>query len=174
LLVRSKRDPEEISKALQHTLHGLDPGLPFVVRTWNREMSSALFVARVATVALGVLGLLGAMLAATGIFGLASYTVSKRLRELGIRMALGARRKQVLRAALGRTFVLLSAGSAAGLVLGVLASKVLSFIVYQAAPNDPLVLSGVVLTMLVLGLAAAWIPAQKALRVDPMILLREE
>jgi predicted permease len=174
LLVRSKRDPEEISKALQHTLHGLDPGLPFVVRTWNREMSSALFAARVATVALGVLGLLGAMLAATGIFGLASYTVSKRLRELGIRMALGARRKQVLRAALGRTFVLLSAGSAAGLVLGVLASKVLSFIVYQAAPNDPLVLSGVVLTMLVLGLAAAWIPAQKALRVDPMILLREE
>jgi ABC-type antimicrobial peptide transport system permease subunit len=137
-------------------------------------MSSALFAARVATVALGVLGLLGAMLAATGIFGLASYTVSKRLRELGIRMALGARRKQVLRAALGRTFVLLSAGSAAGLVLGVLASKVLSFIVYQAAPNDPLVLSGVVLTMLVLGLAAAWIPAQKALRVDPMILLREE
>ncbi len=98
-------------------------------------MSSALFAARVATVALGVLGLLGAMLAVTGIFGMASYTVSKRLRELGIRMALGARRKQVLRTALGRAFVLLSVGSAAGLVLGVLASKVLSFIVYQAAPK---------------------------------------
>ena len=77
-------------------------------------MSSALFAARVATVALGVLGLLGAMLAVTGIFGMASYTVSKRLRELGIRMALGARRKQVLRAALGRAFVLLSVGSAGG------------------------------------------------------------
>ena len=135
------------------------------MKTWNQEMSSALFAARVATVALGVLGLLGAMLAVTGIFGMASYTVSKRLRELGIRMALGARRKQVLRAALGRAFVLLSVGSVAGLVLGVLATKVLSFIVYQAAPKDPLVLGGVVLTMLVLGLAAAWIPAQKALAV---------
>ena len=125
-------------------------------------------------IGLGVLGLLGAMLAVTGIFGMASYTVSKRLRELGIRMALGARRTQVLRAALGRAFVLLSAGSAAGLVLGILATKVLSYIVYQAGPKDPVVLGGVVLTMLVLGLAAAWIPAQKALAVDPMILLREE
>ena len=137
-------------------------------------MSSALFAARVATVALGVLGLLGAMLAATGIFGMASYTVSKRLRELGIRIALGARRKEVLWAALGRAFVLLSVGSAAGVVLGILASKVLSYIVYEAAPNDPLVLGGVVLTMLALGLAAAWIPAQKALGVNPTILMRQE
>jgi predicted permease len=174
LLVRSKRDPEEISRALQTTLHGLDAGLPFVVKTWNQEMSSALFAARVATVALGVLGLLGAMLAVTGIFGMASYTVTKRLRELGIRMALGARRKEVLRSALGRSFALLSVGSVAGLALGLLATKVLSFIVYQASPNDPLVLGGVVFTMLVLGLMAAWIPAQKALAVDPIILLREE
>ena len=174
LVVRSKRDPEEISRALDRTLHGLDAGLPLVVRTWNEEMDSALFAARVATVALGVLGLLGAMLAVTGIFGMASYTVSKRLRELGIRMALGARRQEVLRAALGRAFMLLSVGSAAGLVLGILAAKVLSHIVYQAGPKDPLVLGGVVLTMLALGLVAAWIPAQKALAVDPMILLREE
>ena len=124
--------------------------------------------------ALGVLGLLGAMLAVTGIFGMASYTVSKRLRELGIRMALGARRKEVLRAALGRAFLLLAVGSVAGLVLGVLATKVLSYIVYQATPKDPLVLGGVVVTMLMLGLVAAWIPAQKALAVDPMILLRDQ
>jgi ABC-type antimicrobial peptide transport system permease subunit len=174
LLVKSKRDTEEISKALQTTLHGLDSSLPFAVKTWNQEMSSALFAARVATVALGVLGLLGGMLAVTGIFGMASHTVSKRLRELGIRMALGARRKEVLRAALGRAFVLLSAGSLAGIGLGVLATKVLSYIVYQAAPKDPMVLGGVVLTMLVLGLMAAWIPAQKALAVNPMILMREE
>ena len=174
LLVQSNRDPQEISMALDRSLHGLDAGLPFTVRTWNQEMRSALFAARVATVALGVLGLLGAMLAVTGIFGMASYTVSKRLRELGIRLALGARRQQVLRAALGRAFVLLSVGSAAGLVLGVLSSKVLSYIVYQAVPRDPLVLCGVVLTMLMLGLVAAWIPARKALAVDPIILLREE
>ncbi len=174
LLVQSSRDPQEISHALDRSLHGLDAGLPFTVRTWNQEMRSALFAARVATVALGVLGLLGAMLAVTGIFGMASYTVSKRLRELGIRLALGARRQQVLRAALGRAFLLLSVGSAAGLVLGVLSSKLLSYIVYQAVPRDPLVLCGVLLTMLMLGLVAAWIPARKALAVDPIILLREE
>jgi predicted permease len=174
LVVRSDRDPAEISSALERAMHGLDPSVPFVIKTWDREMGSALFPARVASVALGVLGLLGAMLAVTGIFGMASYTVSKRLRELGIRMALGARRKQVLRAALGRAFVLLTVGSVAGMVLGVLASKVLSSIVYQAAPSDPVVLGGVVLTMLTLGVAAAWVPAQKALRVNPIILMREE
>jgi ABC-type antimicrobial peptide transport system permease subunit len=114
------------------------------------------------------------MLAVTGIFGMASYTVSKRLRELGIRIALGAQRKQVLRAALGRAFMLLSVGSLAGIALGVLASKVLSYIVYQAAPKDPMVLGGVILTMLVLGLLAAWVPAQRALAVNPLILMREE
>jgi predicted permease len=174
LLVRSSRNPEEIANVLQPALHHLDPGLPIALRTWNEEMSTALFAPRVATVALGVLGLLGVMLAVTGIFGMASYTVSKRLREIGIRMALGAKRKSVLRAALGRVFTLLSVGSAAGLALGLLATKVLSYIVYQAGPKDPLVLGGVVLTMLALGLIAAWIPAQRALTVDPVILLWEE
>ena len=174
LLVRSNRDPQEISAALEKTLHGLDSSMPLAVRPWTQAMGSAMFAARVASVALGVLGLLGAMLAVTGIFGMASYTVSKRLRELGIRMALGARRKQVLRTALGRAFILLSVGSVAGLALGLLATKVLSFIVYQASPNDPIVLGGVVLTMLLLGLAAAWIPAQKALAVNPVKLMREE
>jgi hypothetical protein len=174
LAVRSERDPAEIAGALERTMHGLDAGLPLMVRTWSHEMTWALFAARVATVALGVLGMLGAMLAVTGIFGMASYTVSKRLRELGIRMALGAQRKQVLKTALGRAAALLSVGSIAGVVLGLLATKVLSFIVYQAAPNDPVVLGGVVLTMLVLGLVAAWVPAQRALAVNPTILMREE
>jgi ABC-type antimicrobial peptide transport system permease subunit len=127
-----------------------------------------------ATVSLGLLGLMGAMLSITGIFGMAAYTVSKRLRELGIRIALGARRKEVLTAALGRPLRLLALGSAAGLLLGVLATKVLAFIVYQATPRDPLVLAGVVLAMALLGLLATWIPAQRALSVNPLVLLRED
>ncbi|HVT98876.1 MAG TPA: ABC transporter permease [Acidobacteriaceae bacterium] len=174
LEVRSMQDPATTSRAVEETLHRLDPGLPLQMSTWNQEMSSALFAARVATVALGVLGLLGAMLAVTGIFGMASYVVTKRMRELGIRVALGARQKQVLKAALGRAFILLASGSVAGIVLGVLATKLLSYIVYQATPKDPFVLGGVVLTMMLLGLLAAWLPAQKALAVDPMILLRDE
>jgi ABC-type antimicrobial peptide transport system permease subunit len=100
--------------------------------------------------------------------------VSRRLRELGIRMALGAQRKEVLRAALGRPLKLLAFGSVAGLILGLLAAKVLAFIVYQATPRDPLVLGGVVLAMALLGLIATWMPAQRALRVNPLVLLREE
>ena len=88
---------------------------------------------------------MGAMLAVTGIFGLATYSVSKRKRELGIRIALGAQRKEVLQAALGRAVKLLLFGSAAGLLLGLLATRVLAVIVFQATPRDPLVLAGVVL-----------------------------
>jgi ABC-type antimicrobial peptide transport system permease subunit len=128
----------------------------------------------VATVALGVLGLLGAMLAITGVFGMASYIVSKRLRELGIRVALGANQRKVLGAALGRALRLLAIGSAAGMILGLLATRVLASIVYEATPKDPMVLAGVVLTMMGVGIVAAWIPARQALAVDPIILLREE
>jgi predicted permease len=174
IIARSERDPEEISSALQTRLRGLDVSLPIEITTWTSELDSALFAARVSTVALGVLGLLGAMLAITGIFGMASYLVSKRLREFGIRVALGADQRQVLSAALGRAFRLLAIGSAAGMVLGLLATRVLSYIVYQATPKDPIVLGGVVLTMLAVGMVAAWIPARHALAVDPMILLREE
>ncbi len=80
----------------------------------------------------------------------------------------------MLQTALGRAFKLLTFGSAAGLLLGILASRVLAFIVYQATPRDPLVLGGAVLAMLLLGLVATWIPAQRALSIDPMTLLREE
>ncbi|MGC2499099.1 MAG: FtsX-like permease family protein, partial [Acidobacteriaceae bacterium] len=104
----------------------------------------------------------------------ASYVVSRRLREIGIRVALGANQREVLSAALGRAFRLLALGSGAGLLLGLLATKLLSYIVYQATPKDPFVLAGVIATMLLLGLAATWIPARRALAVDPMILLREQ
>ena len=174
LVVRSQRDPREIASALQRSMRSLDPALPLEIRTWHSELDSALFAARVATVSLGVLGLLGAMLAITGIFGMAAYTVSKRLRELGIRIALGAGQQELLGAALGRTFRLLAIGSIAGMILGVLATRVLSSIVYQATPKDPVILGGVILTMLCVGLAAGLVPARRALAVDPMILLREE
>jgi len=174
LVVRSRRDEQETATALRDALRAVDAGLPVGIETWEQQLSWALFPARVATVALGVLGLLGAMLAITGIFGMASYVVSKRMRELGIRVALGAGQQEVLRAALGRAFRLLALGSLLGLIAGVLFSKVLAAIVYQATPKDPVVLLGVLVTMLGLGLVASWIPARRALDVDPMILLRDE
>ena len=174
LVVRSRRDPGQIAAALRKKLHDLDSGLPVDTKTWTELLAVVLFPSRMATASLGALGAMGALLSITGIFGMAAYSVNKRLRELGIRVALGAQRKEVLQAALGRAVRLLTIGSAAGLVLGLLATKVLAFIVYQATPRDPLVLAGVVLAMALLGLIATWVPAQRALSVDPMILLREE
>lgn len=174
LVVRASRDPEQLVAPIKNTIERLDPGLPFTIEMWTRELGSALFPSRMATFSLGVLGLLGAMLAVTGIFGMAAYSVSKRLRELGIRIALGGQRAEVLKTAFGRVFQLLALGSIAGLFLGVLASRVLAYIVYQATPRDPLVLIAVVLAMSLLGLLATWIPARRALSVDPLVLLREE
>jgi len=174
LVVHSKREPQQLISAMRTTLHTLDAGLPVGIQTRYSLLDALLFGPRMATIALGVMGLMGAMLSITGIFGMAAYSVSRRLRELGIRMALGAQRKEVLQAALGRPLRLLAVGSAAGLILGILASRVLALIVYQATPRDPLVLAGVVIAMALLGLLATWIPAQRALLVNPLILLREE
>jgi predicted permease len=174
LVVRSNRDAEQVAAAVRSKVRELDAGLPAFIQTWDEEMNGAMFAPRVATASLGVLGMMGAMLSITGIFGMAAYSVSKRLRELGIRIALGAQRKEVLRAALGRAVTLLAWGSVAGLVLGILASRVLAFIVYAATPRDPVVLGGAVAAMALLGVVATWIPAQRALGVDPLTLLREE
>ena len=171
-MVRSSDDKQQLAAAIRTKLRDLDSGLPAFIQTWNEEMNGALFASRMAAASLGVLGTMGAILSVTGIFGMAAYSVSKRKRDLGIRMALGAQQKEVLKAALGRAVKLLAFGSAVGLFLGILASRVA--IVYQATPRDPVVLAGVVLAMAMLGLVATWIPAQRALSIDPAILLREE
>lgn len=93
---------------------------------------------------------------------------------MGIRIALGAQRKEVLQTAWGRAFKLLAFGSETGLLLGILASRVLVFIMYEATPRDPVVLAGVVAAMALFGVLATWIPAHRALSIDPVVLLRAE
>jgi ABC-type antimicrobial peptide transport system permease subunit len=163
-----------MAAALQRIMSAIEPDVPITVERWSDTLDGEFFPARAATVALGVMGLLAAMLAVTGIFGMAAYSVSKRMKELGIRVALGARRRQVMSAAVGRPMVLLGVGSALGLLAGILASGLLGDIVYQANPRDPVVVIGAVLTMALLGLVASAIPARRALAVDPSKLMREE
>jgi predicted permease len=174
LVVRSPLPEAEIVPEVRRRLAQIDPSLPFVLHSWPDALAFVLFPARAATATLGVMGLLAAMLAVTGVFGMAMYSVSKRMKEFGIRVALGAQAAQLLRAALGRPLLLLFSGSAAGLLLGVMASQLLAQIVYQATPRDPLVLAGVVITMALLGFLATWIPAERSLHVHPARLLREE
>ena len=117
-VVRSRRAPSEMTAALRRTLSGLEPNVQITVENWLDSLEGELFAARVATVALGAMGLLAAMLAVTGIFGMAAYSVSRRMKELGIRVALGAGKMQAMSEAVRRPMVLLGGGSAGGSVGG--------------------------------------------------------
>ena len=174
LVVRSQVSETEMAPEVARVLGHIDPALPFGISSWANGLGPVMFPTRVATACLGVMGLLAAILSVTGVFGLAMYSVSKRIREFGIRVALGAQSVHVMWSALRRPIVLLIWGSASGLLLGVLASQLLAQIVYEATPRDPVVFAGVTGTMTVLGLLATWIPARRALGIDPARLLREE
>jgi ABC-type antimicrobial peptide transport system permease subunit len=159
---------------MNRVLAQIDPSLPFTSHSWPDALGFVLFPARAATASLGVMGLLAAMLAVTGVFGLAMYSVSKRSKEFGIRVALGAQPAQLMRSALSRPLLLLLSGSAVGLLLGAIASQLLAQIVYQATSRDPMVFAAVMVTMTILGVLAIWIPAHRALAIQPARLLREE
>jgi predicted permease len=180
LIVRNRPDPSGVATAdmagtVRKVIRDLDPGIPIRQSTdWTSSLALTLFPSQVATVSLGLFGAFGLLLSITGTFGLASYTVSKRLRELSIRVALGAQAKQILSVALGRMLILLSAGSLAGILLGVAASRILSAIVFQATAQDPIVLTAVALTILLTGALSVAGPVRRALHVDPANVLRDQ
>jgi predicted permease len=180
LVVRMRPDSSdvatnEMAATIRKVIRDLDPTIPIRESSpWRNQLGLTFFVSQVATVALGIFGAFGLLLSITGTFGLASYTVSKRLRELSLRVALGAQGKQILAAALGRMLILLASGSVVGMLLGVAASRVLSAIVYQASAQDPLVLGAVAFTLLLTGSLSVAGPVRRALHIDPANLLREQ
>jgi predicted lysophospholipase L1 biosynthesis ABC-type transport system permease subunit len=175
LIVRTRRDKADMVAAIRKAVRDLDRAVPIRESgPWTSQLSLSFFPSQVATVALGLFGAFGLLLSIAGTFGLASYTVTKRLRELSLRVALGAQAQQILSTALGRMLILLGSGSLVGIVLGAMASRLLSAIVYQASAQDPLLLAAVALTMLLTGLLSVAGPVRRALRVDPARLLREQ
>ena len=180
LIVRTHPDPtgvtgSDMAAAINKTILDLDPAIPIQESsTWSSQLGLQLLPAQIATVALSLFGAFGLLLSITGTFGLASYSVTKRLRELSIRVALGAQAKQILTAALGRMLILLGIGSTAWAGAGRCSQPLLSAVVYQASAMDPIVLSAVAFTMLVTSLASIAKPVRRALHVDPASVLREQ
>lgn len=175
LIARSARPEAEISGEIRRVISQIDSRLPlYGTGSLTQMLGFAFFPSHAAAVALGAFGVLAIMLAVTGIYGLAAYSVSRRVREIGIRTAIGARPGQVLRFVLGRTATLLAAGSCAGLALGLAAGQALSSVVYQATGRDPVALLASAATLALIGLLATLGPARRALSIDPLNALRQD
>ncbi|MGA3236799.1 MAG: ADOP family duplicated permease [Bryobacteraceae bacterium] len=160
---------------MEQAVQRLDRGLPlYSIGALESLLDVTFFQARAAAWALSGFGLLALMLAVTGIYGLSAYTVSRRVREIGIRVAIGAQPSQVLQSVLGRMAVILGAGALAGIAGGIACTAVLAHVAPQATPRDPMVLAGVAVTMLAVALLSCWAPARRAISVDPIRSLRHE
>jgi predicted permease len=173
--VKSSLPAAQMLGEMRGAIAALDPELPlYGVGSLTQMLGFAFFPTHAAAIALSAFGVLAIMLAATGIHGLVAYVVSRRVHEIGIRVALGARPGEVLRLVLGKIAALVAVGTAFGVLLALAAGQVLASIVYQGSPRDPLVLAGVLGLMSFLGIFSSWLPARRALRIEPTTALRYE
>jgi predicted permease len=175
LVARTRSDARTTLSAMQRELRNLDPTLPlYSVKTLTEHMKIPLFPARMAAGALGSFGVLALVLAAVGIYGVMSYVVAGRTREIGLRMALGAQTGNVRSLILRQGMLLALIGSVIGLAIAFGATRLLKSVLYGVNAVDPLTFVGVTLLLGTVALLACWIPARRASRVDPMIALRAE
>jgi len=175
LVVRTKGEPQSVAGVVRQQIHALDANLPIAdVKTLRDQLDLSLFPSRVAAWTLGGFGVLALLLAAIGIYGVVSYSVAQRTREIGVRMALGAREKDVLRMVLGEGFLVIAIGLALGLLLAVAATRVIAGFLYGVGATDPITFVTVPLLLGIIALVASYIPARRATKVDPLAALRYE
>src|SRR6185437_15597939 len=175
LVARSSLPEATVTALLRKAVLDLDPEITlFNTGGLKEQLALPLFPARMAAIALGIFGVFAMALAATGLFALMSYAVARRTREIGIRMALGAQRKQVLSSLLGRTLLLCAAGTCLGAIATLAAGRLLSAVLYGVSPRDPATYAAALCLMIVVGVLACWMPASRAMRTDPVQALREE
>jgi predicted permease len=175
VVVRTPLESGAATKLLRKAVLDLNPELTlFNVGALKDQLALPLFPARIAAIVLGVFGLLAIVLAATGLFALMAYTVSRRTREIGIRMALGAHPLQVFWSVFRRTFVLCAAGISIGTIITLAAGGLLSAVLYGVSPRDPATYAIALLLMLLVALLASWNPAARAIHIDPARTLREQ
>jgi len=175
LVVRAAGDPGAMTDAVKNVVWSFDHNLPISqITTMDAQVAYANAVPRFEMVLLGVFAFVALALAAVGIYGVISYSVSRRTHEIGIRISLGASRTQVLLLVVKQGMALAFAGSAAGVVGALWLSRLMGGLLYDVPPNDPITFAAVAILLMIVALAASYIPARRAMRVDPMVALRHE
>ena len=167
--------PQSVIPSIRGIVREVDSSAAlFAVGTVEDQLAWPFFAPRVAATMLGAFGILALVLSATGIYGVMAYSVSRRTRELGIRMAIGATRAQVLASVTRGAVTLIGSGVVLGLVLALGAGRLLERVLYGVKPSDPLTFAIVFAIMLSIGAAATFLPARRATRIDPIQALRQE
>lgn len=175
LVARTEGDPRSMIAPLRKEFQAMDPTLPlYDIKTLTEHMKIPLFPARMAASVLGSFGVLALVLAAIGIYGVMSYVVAGRTREIGLRMALGAQLRHVRQLILGQGMILAGIGLAVGLIIVFILARFLTSMLYGVSPTDPITFIAITFLLAAVALAACYVPARRAARVDPMVALREE
>jgi putative ABC transport system permease protein len=175
VVVRTDAPPASLLPVIRQTVHDLDPELPLAtVRTMDEWVSNSAAQPRLSALLVGVFATMAVLIAAIGIYGVLAYSVNQRTREIGLRMALGARRDRVIRSIVREGMTLAAVGIGAGLGGALALGRVVGTLVYGLDTRDPLTFTAVAGTLAIVSLAACGLPASRAARVDPIVALRED
>ncbi|MGO9273145.1 MAG: ABC transporter permease [Terriglobia bacterium] len=174
LIVETSGDPSTMAAPIRSEIASVDSKVPIGAHTLHYLMQQVFWQDQTAAGAAGALGLLGMLLAAVGLYGVISYLVNRRRHEIGIRMALGAERRDVLRLVLFQGLRLAAIGTGIGLATSLAVTRLMSDLLYGVRPRDPLAFAASSVVVILVALAASYVPARRATKVDPMVALRHE
>jgi putative ABC transport system permease protein len=175
LVVSTSVEPESLTSAVRGAVWSIDKDQPVSdIETMEAVLSDSIARQRFSALLLGVFGLVALLLAAVGIYGVMSYTMAQRTHEIGLRMALGARKWDVLKLAVGQALKLVLVGVGAGLAASLILTRVMTSLLFGVSSTDPVTFAGISLVLVAAGVLASYIPARRATKVDPMIALRYE
>jgi predicted permease len=175
IYLRTAGDPGTLGDIIRHEVQSVDPGIPvFAVRTMDEVVARSLADRRFALVILGVFAAVALLLASIGIYGVMAYTFSQRTHEIGVRVALGAQRSDILRLALGEGMILVAVGLGAGLIGAAIVTRFLRSMLFSVTATDPITFGSIAALLAAVALLACFIPARRATQVDPLVALRED